>query len=259
MFDKLHTVLKHLGFDFSTFYRNLSGIGWYLSDFKALKKQLNNDKDFPMGRMYPILNNKYEQSGVASGHYFHQDLLIAQRIFENNPNKHVDIASRVDGFVAHVASFRPIEVFDTRPLSVQVPNITFSQADLMQLNPSLIDYTDSISCLHSIEHFGLGRYNDPIDAYGHLKGLNSIHQILKTGGRFYFSVPIGSQRIEFNAHRVFGLPYLLPLLQEKYTIHQFSYVDDDGALHQNISLDANSIATSCGCRWGCGIFELVKK
>jgi len=62
------------------------------------------------------LDDRFDQSGTASGHYFHQDLLVASRIFINNPEKHVDIGSRIDGFVAHVASFREIEVFDIRSL-----------------------------------------------------------------------------------------------------------------------------------------------
>ena len=38
----------------------------------------------------------------------------------------------------------------------------------------LYEVCDSISCLHALEHFGLGRYNDPLDPNGHLKGFNNI-------------------------------------------------------------------------------------
>ena len=38
-------------------------------------------------------------------------------IYAARPEKHVDVGSRVDGFVAHVASFREIEVFDVRPIA----------------------------------------------------------------------------------------------------------------------------------------------
>jgi len=69
--------------------------------------------------------------------------------------------------VAHVAAFRPIEVFDIRPLHSTVANITFVQADMMQLSSELVECTDTLSCLHTIEHFGLGRYGDPIRVNGH--------------------------------------------------------------------------------------------
>jgi len=59
----------------------------------------------------------YDNAGSASGHYFHQDLLVASFIFKKNPSRHIDIASRIDGFVAHVASFRKIDVMDVRDLN----------------------------------------------------------------------------------------------------------------------------------------------
>jgi len=89
-------------------------------------------------------------------------LLVARLIHDHNPKRHIDIASRVDGFVAHVASYRGIEVVDVHPLpKSELENITFRQADLM--NPQDLGQTDSLSCLHAIEHFGLGRYTNPID------------------------------------------------------------------------------------------------
>src|SRR6478672_1245176 len=64
----------------------------------------------------PNFTDRSEPGGITSGHYFHQDLLVATRVYQRKPKKHVDIGSRIDGFVAHVAVFREIEVFDIRPL-----------------------------------------------------------------------------------------------------------------------------------------------
>jgi SAM-dependent methyltransferase len=197
-------------------------------------------------------------SGSASGHYFHQDLLVASRIFQNRPQRHVDIGSRIDGFVSHVASFREIEVFDIRPLNNIIPNIVFKQLDLMNSNFHLRNYCDSVSSLHAIEHFGLGRYGDKLDYNGHLKGLKNIYEMLKKDGKFYFSVPIGPQRIEFNAHRIFSVKYLIELIQDKYRINSFSYVNDEGDLFRDISLHPNKIENNFSCKYGCGIFELTK-
>jgi hypothetical protein len=62
---------------------------------------------------------------------------------------------------------------------------------------------DSISCLHAIEHFGLGRYGDPIDPEGHIKGFNNIVRMPKPDSRLFISVPIASRtQVCFNAHRV---------------------------------------------------------
>jgi len=230
-----------------------------LSELRQLKKQARTSPHvFPISRINPYPHEKKQQSGTAKGHYFHQDLLVARRIFENQPEKHVDVGSRVDGFVAHVAAFRNIEVLDIRPMDSHVQNIQFKQADLMSPPPEMAGYCDSLSCLHAIEHFGLGRYGDPIDFEGHLKGLNSLHTILKPGGTLYLSTPIGPQRIEFNAHRVFGLEYLLSLFGGKFKLRNFSYVDDRGDLHENVALAEQMVASNFGCRYGCGIFELEK-
>lgn len=252
----LNKGLDFIGLQPGVGFRNIGSLGWYLRDLKKLKSLAGND--FPLGKPYPVLDEKNVESGSASGHYFHQDLVVAQLILKNGPKKHVDIGSRIDGFVAHVATFRAIEVIDIRPLNSSHEHIVFRQADLMALPSDLSEYTDSISCLHVIEHFGLGRYGDPIDPQGHLKGLNSIYKMLRKGGKFYFSTPIGPQRINFNAHRVFSVRYLLDLFEGKYTIDGFHYVDDEGKLNRNVSLTVPEMDHNFGCEFGCGIFELTK-
>jgi SAM-dependent methyltransferase len=231
----------------------------FLREYRMLKKQtMNGPDDFPFGIFYPCIEERFQESGTASGHYFHQDLLVAGKIFRNNPVKHVDIGSRVDGFVSHIASFREIEVFDIRKLTIQIDNIIFKQADLMDPKLNLPDYCDSLSCLHALEHFGLGRYGDKIDYHGHLLGWQNIYNVLKRNGKLYFSVPIGRQRIEFNAHRVFSLDYLLKMMKDRYQIDSFSYVNDAGDLIKNADLNNDSIENNFSCHYGCGIFELTK-
>jgi len=83
-------------------------------------------------RWKPQPEDRFADAGTMRGTYFHQDLLIAQRIFEAEPRRHLDVGSRVDGFVAHVASFRRIEIVDIRPLRSTVPEISFLRADVMK-------------------------------------------------------------------------------------------------------------------------------
>jgi hypothetical protein len=206
----------------------------------------------------PCLGSRFEAGGTASGHYFHQDLLVARRIFARNPLRHVDIGSRVDGFVAHVATFRPIEVFDLRPLTASVPNITFRQCDLMRLPAEYEESCDSLSCLHVMEHFGLGRYGDPIDLNGYVAGFDCLRRLLKPGGILYVSVPMGRERIEFNGHRIFSLASLLKLFAPAFELVNFSYVDDSGELYENVLVMPEMLIDSLGLDYGCGIFELRK-
>jgi len=206
---------------------------------------------------YPCITDRFEQSGTAKGHYFHQDYYVAKKIFESNPIKHIDVASRVDGFVAHVAVFREIEVFDIRPLVSPLENIKFSQVDLMK-PVEKTSYCDSLSCLHAIEHFGLGRYGDRVDAEGHIKGINGLKNILSPGGTLYFSVPIGGERVEFNAHRVFSTKSILEYFGSDFELVEFSYVDDEGNMHESVSFDNLDFESSYGLSYGCGIFTFRK-
>lgn len=256
----VYSLLVMFGIDPCKLIHSLRGLPYYFRNFQSLKNQKKSAvKQFPFAKPYPCFGDRFSNSGSAKGHYFHQDLLVARRIYANKPSIHVDVGSRIDGFVAHVASFRPIDVIDIRPLSSNIPNVRFIKADLMApIKDDLIEYCDSLSCLHVIEHLGLGRYGDPVNYDGYLLGLNNLHQILKKGGKFYFSVPIGPQRIEFDAHRVFSITYLLELFAGKYQIDHFSFVDDHGDLHENSTITNINKQNNFGCVCGCGIFEMTK-
>lgn len=256
-------MLKHIqlifGFYPRKIFKSLKALPWYRRSKKEFKKQWLADKrSFGQIVSYPCLRDRDEEGGTASGHYFHQDLLVAQEVFSAKPQNHVDVGSRINGLVAHIACFREITILDIRTVTPVIQNVKFIQADCMSANFPWVDYCDSLSSLHAVEHFGLGRYGDPIDINGHIKGLNNLYKMLKQGGTFYFSVPIGKQRIEFNAHRVFSVKYLLDYFRDKYELKSFSFVDDGGNLHKKISLTDDLISSNCGCNYGCGIFVLTK-
>jgi SAM-dependent methyltransferase len=206
---------------------------------------------------YPILVDYEDQAGSARGHYFHQDLLIATFVSQNKPIRHIDIGSRIDGFVAHVAAFRPIEVLDVRELKeCGHENIKFLRANLMDSVSAKDEIADSISCLHAIEHFGLGRYTDPLDPQGHLKGFQNILRMLKPNGTLYISFPIGRENeIHFNAHRIFHPKDILnwPTGDIQIALQRFDYVDDAGILHKHVDIN-NDIETT----YGCGIYTFKK-
>lgn len=255
----VYQLLLLFGIDPIKFLSTIKGLKKYFKDYKLLKSERNKDNLFTIKSNYPIINEWNDQAGDARGHYFHQDLFVSQLIYESNPENHIDIGSRIDGFVAHVASFRKIKILDIRDVKINHKNISYMKADLMNIQSTLLNSVDSISCLHALEHFGLGRYGDPIDYYGYLKGFENITSMLKKGGIFYFSVPIGPQRIEFNAHRIFSMKYLIDLVSTDYIIKSFSFVDDNDNFLPNTILTEENIINNFDCKYGCGIFELLKK
>lgn len=196
---RLYWLLRaQFGVDPIKALRSLQGLPRFLRDYFRFRSNYSGRLE-----LLPCLHDWHEEGGATTLEYFWQDLLVARAIFEAKPEKHVDIGSRVDGFVAHVASFREIEVFDVRPITTQIPGIKFTQADLMQPVAGMTGYCDSLSCLHALEHFGLGRYGDPIDPQGHERGLANMAALLRTNGVLYLSVPVGVARVEFNGQRVF--------------------------------------------------------
>jgi hypothetical protein len=207
-------------------------------------------------RFIPILGDHRKGAGSVDAHYFNQDILVAQQIFAKNPVRHVDVGSRLDGFIAHVASFRPIEVFDIRSQKTEIPNLIFRQADLMQLDAELLECCDSLSCLHVIEHFGLGRYGDPVDLEGHLKGFLNLTKMVKPGGTFYVSFPIGRARIEYNSCRVFDTHEIFKWPgAENLELERFDFIDDSGRVFSNSRPD---VAAKMNPKFFCAIYTFRK-
>lgn len=180
-------------------------------------------------------------------------------IFETRPENHVDIGFRVDWFVAHVAKFREIEVFDDGPIKTNIPSVTFEQADLMKPVEGMAGYCDSLSCLHALEHFGLGRYGDPIDPEGFERGLVNMACLLRENGVFYLSIPIGIDRVEFNAHRVFDPRVIVNLaMQHSLRLSSLTVIQSDGRVG-TLALDKAQLSNLASHRYALGIFVFQKR
>jgi hypothetical protein len=133
------------------------------------------------------------------GEYFLADLWAARQIRRQHPERHLDVGSRIDGLVAHLLTFTTVDVVDIRPLVSTVEGLHFVQADASVLDGIK---AASVSSFHALEHFGLGRYGDPLDALGHVKGLAALGGTVTAGGHLYVGYPVGRARVVFNAHRV---------------------------------------------------------
>lgn len=251
---KIYMILSgQLGIDPIRFVRSIKGLPYFLSDWLTFRRNYH-------GRLTlsPFLHDRFQEGGATKSEYFWQDLLVAQWIFRDKPIKHVDVGSRIDGFVAHVASFRQLEVIDIRPVNKVIPGVKFSQGDMMKelpfsKNQRWEGYCDSLSCLHTIEHFGLGRYGDDIDVLGHEKGLKNLASFLRVGGVLYLSTPIGLDRVEFNANRVFD-PRTIINLAEKYKLLIQSLVVIEDGKSRSVSIDSSSLAVLAEKKYTLGIF-----
>jgi len=245
---------SQFGIDPIKFVRAVRSLSRYVQDYFKFRVNYKGNMEIT-----PCLLDWYEESGTTRNEYFWQDLMVARMIFSSNPEKHVDIGSRVDGFVAHVASFREIEMLDIRPLSIAIPGVIYKQADMMNSSADIKNYCDSLSCLHALEHFGLGRYGDPINPTGYETGISNMANILRPGGIFYLSVPVGVERVEFNANRVFNPNTIVGVAKKcGLTLRTLSIFSSDKGL---VTLDTapEVLATLGKCRYGLGIFTFTKE
>jgi hypothetical protein len=130
---------------------------------------------------------------------------------------------------------------------------------MKELPPQWIECTDSLSCLHSIEHFGLGRYGDDIDPLGHLKGLEQLKRMVKSGGILYLSTPIGPERVEFNAHRTFAVSTLASWFSDGWNVEKFTVIDDQNRVHESLDWKSAEAENHFGCNAGIGIIAARKE
>ena len=188
--------------------------------FRARSKKANINQHL---KISPILSDYAKEAGDSKSLYFLQDLSCSQYVLDKAPGRHIDVGSRLDGFIAQICASRPIEVMDIRPNETQIKNIHFTQADICKLRPELAGSYDLVTSLHALEHIGLGRYGDPIDPNGFTKGLENCRRLAKSQGEVLISLPIAStarDTTEFNAQRIFSSRTILETLAK-------SFVNDD--------------------------------
>lgn len=233
----------------------IKGFIKYIKDW-SIYSSLNKDQSFLIKKYktYPIFVDSYDSAGAMPRHYFKQDIWAARKIFNKRAPIHYDIGSRLDGFIAHCICFTKVAMIDIRPLKIIDKNITFIQADCTKMDGICSESVDSISSLHALEHFGLGRYGDPVNPLAYLEAISEIERVCSGGGDIYIAVPISNnQRLEFNAQRVFNPLYFKNCFVNSDLI-EFSYIDDDDVLHELADIEKG-----LDIFYGCGLFHFQKK
>jgi hypothetical protein len=210
------------------------------SDYSEYSK-LNTDDRFIINdeSLYVFSGDCFSDAGVnMADDYLVQDLWCAQKVFAAKPDVHYDIGSRVDGFITHLLSFgmktvlidiRKLETFGTE-------NLTFIKEDATLLSGLEAGSIASLSSLCSLEHFGLGRYGDPVDPGAYIKAFKSIQRVMKKSGDLYISVPVSNScRLRFNAHRVYTPEFIINQFEDMKLI-EFSCTSPNGLI-RNASSD----------------------
>ena len=208
----------------------------FIKSDASMYQKLNRRSAFKIQDQYlwPIISDKYSYAGTINN-YFFQDLWAAKLIVKSGVKKHFDIGSRLDGFIAHLLAVDiDVTMIDIRDFPGEIEHLHTIVDDATTLHQISNESIESMSALCSLEHFGLGRYGDQIDPEACFKCFVQIQKKLKKGGKLYISVPIGKERVEFNAHRVF---YADTIIRSFSSLHlnEYSCVAE-GKIEYNIDV-----------------------
>ncbi len=226
---------------------------YILNDYKAFKKQAAfADRGFSLSYddLWPCVGDKTAETDYER-HYIYHLAWAARCVKDINPAKHVDIGSRLF-FPAILSAFVPTDFYDYRPADIQLSNLGSYKGDLTKL-PFKDNELASVSCLHTLEHIGLGRYGDPIDPNGDLTAMKELARVTAPGGNLLIALPMGKDmRIQFNAHRIYTYEKLVSYFPG-FTVKNFAYIPEESKREALIPdatpADIKDDVMGCGCFW----------
>lgn len=181
-------------------------------------------------------------------HYVLHTAWAARVLAETKPQRHVDIGSSLY-FVSITSAFVPIDFYEYRTTPLPLDQVSSSYADLKKL-PFLDKTISSLSCLHTLEHIGLGRYGDEPDQGGDVKAARELYRVLADGGNLLVAMPVGLPTLVFNAHRIYSYGQVLALFPY-LTLTEFALIPDEGRqLLRHCPPDkVQNQKYACGCFW----------
>jgi len=198
--------------------------------------------------LWMFLNEATNNTGFDR-HYVYHTAWAARKIRETEPDLHTDIGSSLY-FSALVSAFSPISFYDYRPAKLGLSNLGSAHADLLNLNMQ-DNSVPSLSCMHVVEHIGLGRYGDPIDYDGDLKAISELKRVLQPDGNLFFVVHMGKvARIQFNAHRIYTYDQISEYFSD-LELKEFSFIENETDNPIQLNYDPSLIDEmyGCGCFW----------
>ena len=212
-----------------------------------LEHQNDEKRGFDSVEIKPYLNDLTTNSPFDA-HYTYHPAWAVRKVKEINPEFHVDISSTIR-FGTMLSAFVPVKLFDYRPVDISLPNLETHHADVTNLHFESSSIV-SLSCMHTVEHIGLGRYGDNVDYNGDIKAISELKRVLSVGGNLLFVVPVGKPRIVFNAHRIYSYNQIMNEFDD-FDLIEFSLISDEGdGLLLNPSEEIiNDQNYGCGCFW----------
>ncbi len=223
-----------------------------LKDLYLFKKVKGSERfSLNFSDIYPCIRDKTITTGFDR-HYVYHTSWASRVVREIDPPFHVDISSSLY-FSGILSAFVPVKFYDYRPAQLCLSDFESHKGNLLNL-PFTDKSVQSISCMHTIEHIGLGRYGDEMDAEGDLKAIKELKRVTADGGNLIIVVPVGIPKIEFNAHRIYSYEQIIEMVSDPcFTLKEFSFIPEttaEGPILRNADPTIVSKAKyACGCFW----------
>lgn len=219
----------------------------FFSDLRLFRRRLSEARRHEKVELHPVFFGRSAKSSFDA-HYVYQGAWAIRRIAAMKPAQHTDISSNIP-YVASLAAVVPVRFCEYRPPEISFPGLTTEQVNITSL-PFQDGSIPSLSCLHVLEHIGLGRYGDPVDPLGLETACREIARVASPGAQIFLSLPVGRERVCFNAHRVCDPAYLPSLFSNGFALKEFSIVTDDRRFLENVKpADFRDQDYACGLYW----------
>lgn len=219
--------------------------------FASLHSQTRPELPLNWDDRWPRLNDRTEHLPFDA-HYIYHTAWAARVLAETKPSRHIDISS-LAYFATIASAFVPVEFYDYRPAGIELSNLKCGAADLCKL-PFPDHSVESLSCMHTIEHIGLGRYGDPLDAQGDHRALAELQRVVSAGGSLLIVVPVGRPRVQYNAHRIYD-PRMIEEQLSELKLASWALLKDDSSSGLVMN-PTRQLALEQ--RYGCGCFHFVR-
>ena len=203
---------------------------------------------------WPILT---EDTAATSfdAHYIYHVAWAVRKVKELASDIHVDFSSSLY-FNITVSAICKTKFFDFRPAALFLDNLECGSCDLASPNFDVGQYM-TVSCMHVVEHIGLGRYGDALDSDGDLVAINNLKKTVLPGGSVLFVVPCGRPSISFNAHRVYSPESVISYFGDNFELIEFYFIPAPNIITAPMVNPDFSIAL--GHDIGCGCFQFKRK
>jgi len=236
----IYRLILEFGFDILKFASTLRGVFPFFVDLAIFLLHKDKNSRFfasnPKFIIHPSFSDRYQLVGVSNRTYDAMNYWALSRVHEISPFNMLDFGSHFSGFIIPASlACKHITLLDVRKIKTFLPNVTTLQRDILIPDFSAKPEFNFISCLHVLEHIGLGRYGDKVNPDGPFIALKNILDYASFKADVLLAVPVGRETIEFNSQRIFSAPFFIEVCNDLgLRLQSFSLIDDNKSLCEDI-------------------------